>query len=642
MQRRSSSQDGAETAVASCVGAKRRKVEKVPLRRRENIDRDWDSDNDDPSGLLPPDIMSELVDFYYLNIHHWIPILHVARFRRRMESEEERPRIACILHAIIAICVRFSQNGMLKDEHTKARIAEKSRQRVILNSIETFSVENLQALIIVAFETIGRGRGPSSWSIIGNMVGTVEQLQLNVEEDELYGSSNAGETLIRRMLFLTPSKSWSEAEERRRVFWTVFLMDRFCSVSTGWKMSLTGADIKRRLPCEGAIWGQEQEVRTPYFGISDSKGPLSSSSGLFERQGSSRSEDQDSIGGLAYNIEATESLALVTNFFLHHAFVVNDTEKARLWLMKFKELDLRLIQWKLYLPSKWREASVLNADGIMDPNLILAHLTHNTAVILLHQGIAYPPAHWQTCAVKPPSASSAETCLEAASETARIGQQFLAYSPIFTNPQFSFCLFIAGRMLLAHSRYNQVPISPVLDTLIASLLEISQRWAGPGKATDDEGNLASSFAKRLVEAQSNSAIHSRPSLDIRQTAYSDESKEQPRSPATGSSHSEISAFPSRPVNPCISQHHFLEIPAPQDSFGYDPFSLAFPPLPPAFQQEFSLSACGQGVASPALLSLALPSYHADPLSTWQSPSVNYGNAVISPGNHTPSPGHLNQ
>ena len=191
---------------------------------------------------------------------------------------------------------------------------------------------------------IGRGRGPSSWSIIGNMVGTVEQLQLNVEEDELYGSSNAGETLIRRMLFLTPSKSWSEAEERRRVFWTVFLMDRFCSVSTGWKMSLTGADIKRRLPCEGAIWGQEQEVRTPYFGISDSKGPLSSSSGLFERQGSSRSEDQDSIGGLAYNIEATESLALVTNFFLHHAFVVNDTEKAQLWLMKFKELDLRLIQ----------------------------------------------------------------------------------------------------------------------------------------------------------------------------------------------------------------------------------------------------------------------------------------------------------
>lgn len=176
------------------------------------------------------------------------------------------------------------------------------------------------------------------------MVGTVEQLQLNTEEDEIYRPANSGETLIRRMLFLTPSKSWGEAEERRRVFWTVFLMDRFCSVSTGWKMSLTSADIKRRLPCEGALWEKEQEVRTPYFGIPKSKETTPSSSVPLGSQGLAIQEDQDSMGGLAYNIEATESLALVTNFFLHDAFVVDDVEKAQLWMMKFKELDLRLMQ----------------------------------------------------------------------------------------------------------------------------------------------------------------------------------------------------------------------------------------------------------------------------------------------------------
>jgi hypothetical protein len=176
------------------------------------------------------------------------------------------------------------------------------------------------------------------------MVGTVEQLQLGVEEDALYRVTNAGETLIRRMVFLSPSNSWSEAEERRRVFWTVFLMDRFCSVSTGWKISLTSADVKRRLPCEGALWEREQAVEAPYFGISDSRDNTSSSSVLNGNRASSSSEDQDAIGGFAYNIEATESLALVTNFFLHHAFIVSDAEKAQVWLMKFKELDLRLIQ----------------------------------------------------------------------------------------------------------------------------------------------------------------------------------------------------------------------------------------------------------------------------------------------------------
>jgi len=67
---------------------------------------------------------------------------------------DERPRITCILHAIIAVCLRFSRNEYLPDEETKSQIAEKSRQRVILDSTESFSIENLQALVIIAFETV--------------------------------------------------------------------------------------------------------------------------------------------------------------------------------------------------------------------------------------------------------------------------------------------------------------------------------------------------------------------------------------------------------------------------------------------------------------------------------------------------------
>jgi Fungal Zn(2)-Cys(6) binuclear cluster domain len=110
--------------------------------------------NSDSSGILPTEIMNELVDFYHVNIHPWIPILHVAKFRERMKLAHERPRITCILHAIIAVCIRFSRNDHLQDEETKSQIAEKSRQKVILNSTESFSVENLQALVIIAFETV--------------------------------------------------------------------------------------------------------------------------------------------------------------------------------------------------------------------------------------------------------------------------------------------------------------------------------------------------------------------------------------------------------------------------------------------------------------------------------------------------------
>ncbi|KAL4751574.1 fungal-specific transcription factor domain-containing protein [Aspergillus terricola var. indicus] len=415
----------------------------------------------------------QLVEFYFDNIHHWIPILHVRRFRHHIKSHEGRTKAKHILYAMIAVCIRFTDDPRLQGEDRRTRVAESCRQKVLLCSMESFSVQKLQALVIIAFDTIARGRGPSSWSVVGSMARTVEQLQLSVEEDELYGRNQAGETLIRRMAFLKPSTCWREAEERRRVFWTVFLMDRFCSVSTGWNVSLTSADVKRRLPCEGALWQREEEARAPYFGVSDAKdtGGHRPGSLLVNSPLSADPTEQDCIGGFAYCIEATESLALVSNFFVRQPLNVQNVDEAQLWLMRFKELDLRLVQWKLFLPPKWREASTLNADGIMDSNLTLAHITHNTAVILLHQAVAYPPHHWRSCPVKLPSSSSAETCIEAATEIAAFGQQFLLYTRMLTNPQFAFCLFIAGRMLLTHSRYKAIPVLETLDTLIASLLK---------------------------------------------------------------------------------------------------------------------------------------------------------------------------
>lgn len=111
--------------------------------------------DDDTDGLFSTEIMTELVSFYFVNIQPWIPILHVTRFWERMQSPDERPRISCILHAIIAVCVRFSQSKEL-DTETKASVAEQSRKRVILASTDCYSVEHLQALIIIAFETVSR------------------------------------------------------------------------------------------------------------------------------------------------------------------------------------------------------------------------------------------------------------------------------------------------------------------------------------------------------------------------------------------------------------------------------------------------------------------------------------------------------
>lgn len=606
---------------------------------------------------LPPDeVLFSLVEIYFQLIHPWIPMLHVRDFRQRMKDPSQRGQITTICHAIVSICARFSDDPPLgHDSDTRIQRARRSRDTVILQSMQSFSVENLQALIIVAFDTIGSGRSPSAWSVVGSMTRTVEQLQLSVEpaDDERAHSADTFQNQIKRAAFLPPARDWSELEERRRVFWNVFLMDRFCSIATGWNLSLTSADVKRRLPCEGALWeaGDALETPTPFFGVSDKYNQISTISPSLSQQNKNNaqasemrlptaraeSENQESLGGFAYCIEATESLSLVTSFFLQQAVDVSKAQDVQMWLMRFKQLDLRLVQWKIFLPERWREACALNEDGNMDPNLTLAHITHNVAVILLHQGIAYPSAEWQavlpTIGVRLPSASSAETCLIAATEVVTIVERFLRDNPvILTNPQFAFCLFICGRMMLAHAAYYNIALPKEFDVLLDSLWEISKRWRL-------DNNIAAKFASRLLRARQQGAY-----LDIRQAVFSDDhaaiTDNSPRMLRNGKARqsSSIPGFQNTP--PPLATAHRLqtmtgpsqqqragtdyhdqatqpggsraEIPVPfngsnnsnsvhpVDEESPDSISFAFPPLPLAFQAGQMASATQAAIQSPAM------------------------------------------
>lgn len=106
--------------------------------------------------------------------------------------------------------------------------------------------------------------------------------------------------------------------------------------------------------------------------------------------------------------------------------------------------------WKTLLPAKWKDPEVPppEATAALDPNMSLAHMTHNTSMILLHQRIGYPEP--QLKGIKLPNFHSAETCQLAAIETANIAMKYLARAPesMPLSPHFSFCGYISARVLL--------------------------------------------------------------------------------------------------------------------------------------------------------------------------------------------------
>lgn len=171
----------------------------------------------------------------------------------------------------------------------------------------------------------------------------------------------------------------------------------------------------------------------------------------------------------------------------------------------------------MFLPQKWKDSNVSREPTRveMDPNLTLAHITHNTSMILLHQQIAYPSPDLSRI-VKMPSMHSAETCQSAAAETATITQKFLKHtSPdSLVNSQFSFCIYISARALLGQSRsifslrrrltelpvhwkYYQTELAPDFWVLLSSLDEMSVRWAGPIFRSKSSTSLAGRYCAQL-------------------------------------------------------------------------------------------------------------------------------------------------
>jgi hypothetical protein len=181
--------------------------------------------------------------------------------------------------------------------------------------------------------------------------------------------------------------------------------------------------------------------------------------------------------------------------------------------------------WKNFLPQKWKNTNVSQkpAEIIMDPNLTLAHITHNASMILLHQLIAYPDKDW-VWAKRLPSKCSADTCLAAAIETASISENYLA-SPTRSKivpGQFVFCVYVAARILLgkfwfifSHSPgivllpcltsfavhwryYGAIDLLPDFARLLHTLDALSSRWKGllKSQATATQ-NLAGKYATVL-------------------------------------------------------------------------------------------------------------------------------------------------
>ncbi|KAK0708662.1 fungal-specific transcription factor domain-containing protein [Lasiosphaeris hirsuta] len=423
---------------------------------------------------LPPyDLLYALVDLYFKHINTWCPILHRkstldSLFGPSLIDETDK----ILLHAIVATTLRYSTDARLTED-ARQRYHDVSKQRVLLYGMEHSSVKSLQALVVLALDLCGSSNGPPGWNIMALITRAVVHLGLAVESNSFSVSPNYTSIYTLRAMILPEPRDFIEEESRRRLFWMVYLLDRYATIATAFEFALDDREIDRTLPCRDDLWIKNQKVETRWFRADDSRfGEMTVSGGPSEYE----INRPENLGAFSYYIEILGILSKIHKFLKQPVDIsaLSDVEQ---WQMRYKELDNMLTSWKFGLPNEFNKMAKLFHPGsakTINCGWIMLHATHHTAVIRLHSSAAYPTTR---SPIFTPSFSASQRCHAAVENIAALGDFVVTHGLLVKlGPPFAFTLWVAARVLLVHGSTVEHKLSPQVAFFVDTLREMGRYW----------------------------------------------------------------------------------------------------------------------------------------------------------------------
>lgn len=421
---------------------------------------------------LPPyDLLYALVDLYFKHINTWCPILHRKSTLDTLfgpSTLDDTDKV--LLHAIVAATLRYSTDHRLTEEKRR-HYHDVSKQRVLLYGMENSSVKALQALVILALDLCGSSNGPPGWNIMALITRSVVQLGLAVESNSLSVSPNYASIYTLRAMVLPEPKDFIEEESRRRLFWMIYLLDRYATIATAFDFALNDKEIDRTLPCRDDLWIKNQKVETRWFHPQD-------------RPPGTPDHDMnkpENLGAFSYYIEILGILSKIHEFLKQPVDIgaLGDVEQ---WQLRYKELDNLLASWKFGLPGEYGNMAKLFQPGgskTLNCAWVMLHATYHTAVIRLHSSAAYPTTR---SPIFTPSYSASQRCLGAVENIAALGE-FVVQNGMLNKlgPPFAFTLWVAARLLLVHGSTVEHKLAPQIAFLVDTLRDMGRYWPVAGR-----------------------------------------------------------------------------------------------------------------------------------------------------------------
>ncbi|KIV91757.1 hypothetical protein PV10_06264 [Exophiala mesophila] len=418
-----------------------------------------------PDSELPPyDLLYTLVDLYFKHVNPWSPILdRKATFDAFFGSQTMAEADRILLHAIVATTLRFSKDTRLNPD-LRSQFYNISRQKIMLYAFDHANVRALQALVVLAVDVLGSSNGQQGWNLLALIARNIVQLGLDVEKNSyLESAAYPSATLLQA----SQPKSWIESEERRRLCWMTFVLDRYATVATADAFTLDERLMDRCLPCRYDLFSRNEPVETRW------RRPIAKHETFAQTElVLNRTEN---LGSFSYHCEVLGILSRIHRF-LHQPLNITQRSDILRWRDTYRELDGELNTWLQNLPGEYGKISQLchSDPGSRISNWIMLHAAFVTSVIRLHSSAAYPTIKSN---VFTPSYHAIQRCLGAVESLREIAQDVLNTGMLaLLGHPFAFSLWVSARLLLVHAATMECEVDPKISFFISTLQQMGQHW----------------------------------------------------------------------------------------------------------------------------------------------------------------------
>ena len=417
-----------------------------------------------------------LLDIFQEKIHPIFPVVEHSKFNTLLEEYETAPR--SILLGAILCSLRFADTSLIT--HRQKKVYHESIFSRLLNSCFVVgTVEELQAMSLLAFDLYSYSNNPKTWSVISLIASGVVHLNLSrgrlqTSILELYTSrSGVSKNVTSRTV-----ASQKVVEERKLLFWEIFQLDILSSASSSFPLKIPSSEIDCSLPLKRELFESAQTNE-------DYERLKSLPTRTLNKYVSN--VNYDHYDSNCFLIEILNILGKI-HMFMRKPLDLTNIKEMLNWQIKFSELDNEIQVWKATLPRMFNDLldnEKLPYDKINSYKDILFHSLYYTTIVRLNSSVGYPYLQLSSGPLSFKDARS--RCLDAAQHVVNFAKKL---SQIFEDdaafhqrigPYYAFSLWVSARLLLVNAINSDLEIPADVQYLISLLTRMGDSWESASK-----------------------------------------------------------------------------------------------------------------------------------------------------------------